>query len=495
MPLVTRELQIIYGSVTIGAGTSYIIDGTDPISLEVNYSVASVSATVIVASSTEAGFNTACDALEDAFRTPRQRLRVILGATTMWDYNPTTNTGFNARPSISKPGSRHDTGRSRRYQVRVEVDLPADLTNQNGRATSSVNLTETDARRRRVIIGGTYTALSSNSARDQYTASIDAYASAVLGAFGGTWEGPFDITADADDADKILQFSRTYEELIYNQSSGVLNDTQIRRPQISVGRIYEAPGDSRIGTTSPVRLATIPVSFDCSIDKTNSTDLDSIYESKIKPYMIQIAETVSGGSSLALVNEVVNLDRVENRISADLTFLGAGSSGILSASVETEDTVDHGVVLTPVWSGDRHAKFRFQGPASLVRTIVTTVRELTGTPRNTSLSGDMGIFGINKPLTIDTGEDFSFFGIGGGGGSTADALSGPTEKKPPTASPDGGTLKGVEIFRSEKEIPLTLGRPGDRQFQVTDRVTIIKIAYYVEPPGGASGTGTAVRNN
>ena len=100
MALVVREFKIVYGSITLGAGTDYIIDGTSPITLSKNYSTATLGATVIVTGSSESNFNTNCTTLEAAFRVPRATLQVILGSTTMWDYNATNNTGFNCCRTI-----------------------------------------------------------------------------------------------------------------------------------------------------------------------------------------------------------------------------------------------------------------------------------------------------------------------------------------------------------------------------------------------------------
>lgn len=501
MPIVTREFQIIYGNLTIGAGTNYIIDGTDPFRLTKGYENASVEATIIVTGDTEANFNSSCDTLEAAFRVPRQRLRVILGSTTMWDYNPavgaSTNTGFNAVPTISKPGSRHDTGRSRRYQISVSVTLPADLSGQNGRLTSTVNLTETDARRRRLIITGVYTAMGSRNARDQYQDNIDAYASAVYGAFGGTWEGPFDIRAESDDTDKVLNFSRTYEELIFNQAVGTLDDTRIRRQSLLVNRVIEAPGDS---LSSTQRLTTVVAKYTAAIDKTVSQDLSGIYTAAIKPWLLECIRQTAGASSQALVNEEIDFDRAENAIAANLVMLTVGGSGILSSSLTVEDAVDYGATLIPCWSGDQMSKYLFKGPASMIRTITKVTRELgKGTSSNAvgtdSVDGGGGglfgdsIFSINQPIFIDVGEDFGLFNIGGGGGGRLDPISklGDEVEPEPKTSPGGGRLVSVPISQTVRSMPVILGRLGDPQIKVTDRTVITVKAFYVTPPSNGGG--------
>ena len=199
---------------------------------------------------------------------PRATLQVILGSTTMWDYNATNNTGFNARPNISKPGSKHDTGRSRRYTISVEVDLPADLAGQNGRVMSSVNLTETDCRRLRLIVSGSYTALNSNTARGQYLASIDTYCSSLISGFGGTEST--DIKAEADDANKPPTSPGHTRR--FTTSHPDADNTWIRRQSININVLQEGPGDSKPGSFAH-RLATVTADYEAAIDSTLTQDL------------------------------------------------------------------------------------------------------------------------------------------------------------------------------------------------------------------------------
>lgn len=478
MSLVTREFKIIYGSITLGAGTSYIIDGTDPIQLSKNYGVASVTATIIVTGATETAFNTNCTTLEAAFRVPRATLQVILGSTTMWDYNATNNTGFNARPNISKPGSKHDTGRSRRYTISVEVDLPADLAGQNGRVMSSVNLTETDSRRLRLIVSGSYTALNSNTARGQYLASIDTYCSSLISGFGGTWEGPFDIKAEADDANKLLNFSRTYEKLIYDQSSGTLDNTWIRRQSININVLQEGPGDSKPGSFAH-RLATVTADYEAAIDSTLTQDLENVWLTVVKPWLLENVRSAAGSNGIALISQRVNFDWAENRISANLICLAAASGGLISINISTKDTHDKGIILIPVWNKERFSKHEFQGPASIIRVITTISRTLDGSSgqRNSSSTptDPLGIFAINTPLALDFGS-----GDNGGGSNTSSEISNESVPKDPAASPDGGELIGRVLSTETTTTRLVLGIPSEPQMNVTDEVTVSTLAFFVQ---------------
>ena len=103
MPTVNRDLKITYGSTVVGGTTDYLIDGK--IRIDKSYNTTTVSFDVVVAgASSDANFASQCSTLEDAFRTPRDRLLIELGSSTLLDLNPTAgasgNSGFDANPSI-----------------------------------------------------------------------------------------------------------------------------------------------------------------------------------------------------------------------------------------------------------------------------------------------------------------------------------------------------------------------------------------------------------
>src|SRR3990167_1181801 len=135
---VTRELSVIYGTITLGGTTDRIIDG--PWSYDPRYPTASFECEFQTFAATEAAFATETAALEVGLRTPRQRLRVGLGAATPIDLNPATSSGFNARTSLTRMASDDHTARSARYKFRVEADLPADLAGQAGRFDEAVTV-------------------------------------------------------------------------------------------------------------------------------------------------------------------------------------------------------------------------------------------------------------------------------------------------------------------------------------------------------------------
>ena len=208
-PPVTRELSVVYGATTVGGITDRLLDV--PFRIVKTYERTTVDFNFVTTTGTEAAFATEVVALEAAFRTPRQRLQVILGASSLLDLNPAANSGFNAFPQIEKVGGPEDTARSRRYRVSVDVVMPADLAGQSGRQTSSVELSFNAFRRRSFVVSGRYTALGGNTARAQYDAAIADYITSITGLFGGEWD-LLEETATHDDTNKVCDFRRMYRE-------------------------------------------------------------------------------------------------------------------------------------------------------------------------------------------------------------------------------------------------------------------------------------------
>lgn len=496
---VTREIEITIGTTVLGKGTSYFVDGK--LQIETTYERASLEFDVVIFASSVSAFATAVNTLEEALSTPRQKVVVKFGTNTHQSWDPAVNTGFNMRGTMTKRGSPADTATSRRYRVRIDVELPADLSGQNGRQDSNVTIVTTESGRRRVFLSGKYTALGSNSAQQQYEASIGAYAAAVTGALGGTWEGPFDQQSTRDDTNKTLSFSECWEELIYNQSLGTLDNAALRRQTLKVSRLTEAPGDSPISGGDALRLETVEVTYEAAVLKSQTQDLKALYEGTVKPFLVDVARNATNATAVALVSHRPVFDYAQNTIAVAMTLQCVGNTTLIFCQARTDDAEDTGKDLIPVWDGDRLSKHEFQGPAFLTRTVTIVRRDVDGSAGGDVTSNrrrggqagrvggagsdQFGIFGINQPLAIE----FVEAGGGGGGGAQVDPLnvvigqpigSGPGVPEPQT-SPDGGQLVRVLRGQNSAVTPLILGRPGDPQIRVVDTTQVIRWEYIVRP--------------
>lgn len=366
-PVVTRELSITYGSATVGGTTDRYLDGY--VHVTRGYETASVEFSFIVTQASEALFAAECIAIEAAFRKPYQALTVTQGSVTLLSLSHSSSTGFDAEPEIVKADDLADTGRSRRYTVRISFGCPADGSGMDGRRESRVDVAYSPSRRRTVTMTGTWTAISTDTAREKYEAKVSTWATAVLAALTGTFdlaEESFEFSTN----DKTCTFRRVYEEIIRSQGGASVDDTAIVRQSLVISRREIAPGDYDLLPTK--RVIVLDVRYSASIDKTVTTDLPGKWSS-IKSWVVEQVRSVLSGGALAVIAEAPEYDGDENRISATMTCEGVGSGDILESTLTVEDADDEGKVFDPVWSGDPFACYVFQGPRVLLRTIHWTL--------------------------------------------------------------------------------------------------------------------------
>lgn len=501
MPLPSRELIITYGSVTLGGTSSkFFLDA--PLRFSISADKAAVEADVIVFGTSEAGFAANCAELETAFRTPRQDLEVKFGSAVHESFSGSAYTGFNMSPSIAKGGDiNSDTGRSRRYKIAVAVDLPADYytdhagVTTNNRRTANVNLYTTDAGRRRLMVTGTYTASTANSrgARAQYNANITTYLGDLVTAFGGTWEtasAPLDPQVATDDMDTVCHFSVTLEELIFDQLEGVTDSPLLRRQHISITRSADLSGDSIVFGIKPQKLQRITIDYSTAVLVSQSTDLKTVWDSTVKPYLTTLARRISNSNSGFIESEIPSFDPVENRITARLTYVSPPGSKLLSARITTDESESTGVTLIPVWNGDRMAKQPFVGPGAITRTvtILTTEVGLPGDPSVVGSGGALDIIGGNPPPGGGGGfanaetDITSILSENAGGNAARNAgLANAGGVAEPTTSPDGGNLSRVFLGVVHSHTPRRIGPIDGEPLDVVDRMVVARYEYFVRP--------------
>ncbi len=438
---VTRTLKITYGSVVVGGTTDYLISG--PIHMEKSYQRFAISCNVVIQNDTAATFQTACAALEAAYRIPRQLIKVEMESQTFIDLAPTSNTGFLAEPSCVKIGDeRTDTGRSRMYALSITCQLPADLSGQSGRLDSTIDLTYDPERRRRISINGVYTALGSNSSSAQYESAIATYASATLSAFGGG--GTFDLISESempDDANKNCRFSRNYQEVLYASTAAGLSHASIVNSVIVYAVSKPSPGDSP--GKSVKRAQEIRATITCGVNNDVSTALETLYTGSIRPYLISETKRLFAASVIAIIQEDSAFDHSQNVLSATLVMsvIGSGASTLSYVrTVEIDD--DLGELLQPAWSTSRYAKYRHDGIARRIRTTKAMERRL----------------GIVATTASGFGE-----------------------------STDGGG-SWVRVGNRYGATPSTVGAGSDQSYAVTDLLSVI-VEEWVDKPKSGSGGG------
>lgn len=366
----TRILKVTYAGLTIGkdqADASYNL--TDKYRVASSYSELSVEFEVVVASATRATFLAAEAALLAAYRKPDQALEVVLGSTARHDLDPADNSGFNARASCVKVGGVEDTANSARYRCSVVVQLPADLTGRSGRQSSEVSVEVTPAGKRTVTISGAYTALSANSASDQYASAVSTFCSGILTGIGGTYNLLPEQYA-YDDQDKVLRFRRVYEEVFLAESQGGTDHAAIKGQQLVIERLdLPADGDWSFDVQP---LQQLRATFGCYVDSAQTTDLRSLWEDTILPHIRAQAAALTGGT-LVVVRAAPSFDLAENRIAAVLELAGDVGGAFFQADVDVFDDVDLGVRLVPVWDGLPYSRDRYDVQQRHAKTVDRSV--------------------------------------------------------------------------------------------------------------------------
>lgn len=438
-----REFVINYGGYVVGGDqTAKVLN--EIMVVEQDYEKGVLEFVFTVEQDTEALFAAECAAAEAAFRKPRQATTVVLGTQTLVSWSQTSNTGMNAFPRIVKWGAKGDSGRARWYRIRIECQLPADNISTSGRRYSFVNVAYSPSRRRTVAISGTYTALTSNSARTQYEAVFDAYATSVLGTLGGTYKKLEEPEGRADDANKLMDFSNTYEEIIYTQIGS--GDTSLRGEQFAVTRHKISPGDSPDGSTPIERLVTMTGVYDVFIDNTLSTDIPGKWDT-IRAKIVTEAQAYLQGGVVVVTEESVTFDPVNNHLHATLTLLGSTGKGVVEYTFTTEDFIVDGNVLVPVLSGVPLMKYKYSGPGTWQRVFTQTY------------------------LTMR---------LSGGGPALVSNMLG--------SDPPGG-MKRARMSYRESVTPESRGI-GNSAFNFKRWTKVTTVEYYIPPPQAPADNGT-----
>lgn len=382
----SRLLKVTYAGVSVGLNaTSVSYHLTGKYRYREEYTTAFIEFDVVVANATRATFLTDEAALIAAYTKPDQALEVLLGATTRHGYSPTAgasgNTGFLARPSITKTGSPLDTANSAFYRCRVDVQLPADLSGRSGRREAFVDLETNGSGVRTARVGGTYTALTTTDAFATYTAAAETAAQALMDLVDASavWELVGKPRARFDDQNKLLAFEHVYREVVANQASGVLNHPAIVNPTLIVRRekvSTERAILSRIGSTGgsldASALIGLRAEFRCNIDRATQPDLQLAYENVVRPRLLEAIRELSGVTTLAVVRDEMVPEIHEHTLTARVDCQGDPGTGLYQSRLEVEELYDTGVALIPVLDGNPFSRDKYDGPQTVIRRVRRT---------------------------------------------------------------------------------------------------------------------------
>ncbi len=473
-PAVTRTMQLTYGTFVVGGTTRYQITGSTQLREE--FGVGSFSFNLLVQEDDEGEFQTRCNEIEDEFTKRRQRVLLEIDGNTHKDWNPATNTGFNSAAHVAKQGTPGaDSGLSRLYSITITVEIPA--ADNDARQDSQITVEYDEARRRTITIEGVYTANVSplRSATEQYAAVITAYATSVL--TGVDAVAKFELIGERtkrDDQDKGLDFMRRFHEVIANQSQANLDEANVVEHTLQITQNIPQPGDSGGGGVKRLELFT--VSWNCWVDKENTTDLKTLWTGTIRDHIKEEFISRYAPTQFAITDENVALIPSANQISATMQIMAAIDPTDVIESIVTSRIVENsGHVFTGAWSGGLFDKYADQGHGARRRFGIRAVRVLGSLkPKQRIGKGGGTLFGVEfkggaaieadgDGVRVEADPALGDFGIGGGGAPQSGWIM--------TDNDSAATVKH-------------LGQPNGDQIMVTDLVEQT-IEEWVEAPGGS----------
>lgn len=367
---ITNPWSITYGSRQVGGSTAYQIHG--PYVIDKSFDRLRLVFDIVISGSSFSNLQSLSDDLETDFRKRDQNLIIDLSGST-WTYTFGEQI-LNTTAALSKSGNADtDKGFSRAYTCIVEGDLPADGTGDDGLRDLEVNVTYEAGRQRTVTMRGTYTASTGVTAVGQYEAQFDTEAGTLLTAIDGS--AVFELVAENYNQDRnvhLCTFTRQYLELLANQSTASLDDTEIRDHRVRFTDLSSHPGDSEEGVH---RLRRVVGSYDCAIDIDQTTDLYSVFENKVKPHVRELFQTNFNPKVFALEDKRVSYDETTKRLSASLQFIyqGADGGGVVEVSQSMAIRQTRTIDYTPIHNGNEFAAHADPGWATKERVWSRTV--------------------------------------------------------------------------------------------------------------------------
>lgn len=417
---VPREMTITYGTQSVPgtvAGARLELNGVHKVTktrdeFEVAFEV------VVDGLGSPSVLAAACKALEVTFSTRRLALDVDLDGSESFTASDAAATGFEVTPEIRKLGDdspQWDSNRSRLYEVTIRGGLESLGT--GGLRDFSYTVDYDPSRRPSLDATGSYTARSAplSGAVAIYQGAISARVLLVTAALGGTWELVTE-SYEPDDQDQVVNFSRTYKEILANQIVGALDSPAIVDPNLLITRSKRTsegglalPADPKVAGTKAdkaarevVPLFTVTAEYSSAVDSTVSKNLEDVWTSIIRPVIFAQMKAVAGGG-LAITSIDPRFNQYTNTIQATVVGEGIGSSNVLEREIETLDEVDFGKVIRYVWPSEIPDDEGEDVPAPTPAYVYQSHRKVTRTitTRTVTVTGTVTSEGVRNARTVD----------------------------------------------------------------------------------------------
>ncbi|RLB44675.1 MAG: hypothetical protein DRH30_00925 [Deltaproteobacteria bacterium] len=463
MPTPAQEISITYGSLLTGGSSAYTIDSGPALaqkpSADGSAFVSSVSWVVFVQDDDRAAFEAKCAAIVAAFSERFQDLTVEIGGQTFISWSHGSNTGFNADPGWSEIPDSANTGFSRRYTLGVAVELPA--TDNDDLREASATISHDSSDKITVTFRGVYTASEGGGgALANYESKAPGYCTGILSGIGG---GPYELVEQEPtrmDQDKECPWVRVYEEIIFPQKPGSVDDSAIVRHNVVFSRQTPGPGDTPGGNYSVKRLTVATASYACNVEHTETKSLEDLWRNTLRQYVFNEAKKRFKATIVAVTVDDLSTNASANTITASLSLVMiVQGSTAFEYSVSQTYSEDQGAVIRRVHDGKRYSKYVYPGPADTVRT--TVIRAVVN---SIEALGKVQSYPVlaEGARTID------------GGRGTFPGDSGWVEIAP----------------RTETKTPVMIGLPGIGTRIPSTLVEITIVETWVLKPGGATGSAS-----
>lgn len=384
------DLEITWGSLVLGgSSTVYVPISGYSHSEDRAEGDASFAATILVTGTTDANHRTNVNALITGIGLFNQSLTVTFNGQTMISWSHSSNTGYNTVGTCVQDDTHDANGRlSSVWQISFSATYPA--SQREGRRSGAWAVAYDVLRIRTVTISAVFTALSSNSALATWQASsgMDAFCDIVKSLLAiSVWKKMTDTLDSSDDGtartniqSKELVASRVYVEVPSWHDGPLLSET-FRGVTLSVsasetgGPFGMLPDGTRAYPELPVT-----VTFSGLVLPSVTTDLESIYQNTVVPYMLSKLEETLGSSLSLILTEEKDFDPPTNSLSAVITGKLAQQNGIIGLDYSSNMDTPPTIMLVPIADGDPDVWREYTTPRIISRGQTLVVTSIPGAP-------------------------------------------------------------------------------------------------------------------
>lgn len=342
------------------------------------------SCTFLITKGTSSSLVTECQTAEEKLTEINKNFELRFGGSLEFNFSHAGNTGFLARPTLTKVKGIADTGTSRAYKFKVNIELPFEQTPYNYRRKGSFSVEHANSRQRIVTFKMEYTAGGVNSAFQNYNAATGgkSWASTVLISIGGNFELITERWSEEHE-EKILNAVLKYKEILSDQSAAVVDHAAIINPSCT----YSVDFDQEIGISQTAGykmypLTTVRINYSGKINKElkADTEIEDVYNDHVKPWLIEhswkmlgLANNKQASKHYIVQKETKTINPYDYTVSGSLVFIAPKSgTAILELGEMITERKESGIVTEKLWDEEDNTYniYSIGGRITLQRIVV-----------------------------------------------------------------------------------------------------------------------------